>query len=96
MNYAKKSRIENWEYENQLRLVKTVEVSQEVSVHVLKWISVILSFLLYIVYGIGKLIVISLKCFFVGPQLIMHVSPEKTPLERYEFEKINHLVPPRF
>ena len=87
MQYAKRNRLQNWEFENQQRLLQSVYLAKDTSKQMFLRAARLTSFLLYIGYGGGKVVILIARSLFVGPKLIRHVSPEKRPLERHEFEQ---------
>jgi hypothetical protein len=89
MSLARRKRLERWEYKNQIQLLRVIKSSQEHSKNHFLRAARITSFLLYIVYGLGKLAIVIARSFLTPPRLVRQVAPGRPPLERYEFEKLN-------
>lgn len=79
---AKKYYLRQWENENHRLLLLSLQVSQKKARQAAR----LASFLLYLVYGSGKLTLALGRSLLRGPELIRRESPERY-LERHEFEK---------
>jgi hypothetical protein len=66
----------NWEFQNELYLMKLVETSADVSIESVKKAGLVTSFLLYVVYKILGVVLAVLAVMFKGPRLIRFVAPD--------------------
>lgn len=87
MQYARRNRLRNWEYQNQQQLLNLLEGIQDHLKRIGLRAARLTSFLMYLLYGGGKIVFAIARGLFVGPTLIRHVAPNELPLERHEFER---------
>jgi hypothetical protein len=73
-----------WEQENHQQLLRLVEKSQVMTVTSLDRFLQLMSFLLYVLYGTLKFIIIVIRSALGAAHMIQHVGPEHRPLERHE------------